>query len=231
MKLGQWLKTYRDSHSLSQGELAERMGIEQSYLSKLENDKSMPSAEMLDDILQATETTLEDLLSALDQGYLYNQLSALPQVKTYLVNEKLQVQQKTNNRLFLFGLLLCLGSFIFYLGMAEVLSSNTQYQYTSPGLLKPDESLRAYNMSVTGQMSNEEFRRRYNPKSILIDEYKVRSFVSETNGERRFYTLDKELHVESSFNRILKALGVLLFSGGFFGVVLLIINRKVLKNQ
>ncbi|MCL1076679.1 XRE family transcriptional regulator [Parashewanella spongiae] len=51
MTLGQIIKQIRVEKALSQPELAEKIGIEQSYLSKLENDKSLPSNEMLQAIL------------------------------------------------------------------------------------------------------------------------------------------------------------------------------------
>ncbi|WP_229381076.1 helix-turn-helix domain-containing protein [Shewanella psychropiezotolerans] len=43
MTLGQQLKQFRIDRGFSQPELAELAGIEQSYLSKLENDKSVLS--------------------------------------------------------------------------------------------------------------------------------------------------------------------------------------------
>ena len=44
--LGQQLKQLRNNKKLSQPEFAQQVGIEQSYLSKLENDKSIPSNEI-----------------------------------------------------------------------------------------------------------------------------------------------------------------------------------------
>ncbi|MBM7071474.1 helix-turn-helix transcriptional regulator [Shewanella sp. 202IG2-18] len=43
MTFGQIIKSFRTEKGLSQPEFAEQVGIEQSYLSKLENDKSLPS--------------------------------------------------------------------------------------------------------------------------------------------------------------------------------------------
>ena len=43
MTLGEQLKKLRNAKDLSQPDLANIAGIEQSYLSKLENDKSIPS--------------------------------------------------------------------------------------------------------------------------------------------------------------------------------------------
>lgn len=230
MTLGNWLKQYREQQKMGQPELAQSIGIEQSYLSKLENDKSLPSAEILDNIINATQTTLDKLVAGLDSQYVYNQLSRLPQVKAFLANQKQQSVQQTNKKLFIFGLMLTLGCFIFYLGYGQVLSSNVRYQYYSPGILKPNESLKAYDktLSSAGRMSEEDYGQRYNPKTIVMEDRQIRSFVSDKPGERRFFRYHDELHGESGFNKLLKAIGVLLFSGGFFGVVLLLINRKML---
>ena len=46
MNFGEKLKQIRTQKNLTQPQMAEAIGIEQSYLSKLENDKSIPSAEM-----------------------------------------------------------------------------------------------------------------------------------------------------------------------------------------
>lgn len=229
MNLGQWLKQYRQDNKLSQPELAERMSIEQSYLSKLENDKSMPSAKMLDDILQNTETTLAQLIEQLDSSYVYNQLSTLPQVKTYLVDQKLQSQQKSNRRLLMFGILLCLGSFIFYCGMSEVFSSNVRYQYYSGGILQKGEPLETFNRNTWhNHISEDVYHARFNPKTILIDSYQIEAFVDNSDNERRYFSLQNEIKLESSFNRFIKALGVLMFSAGLIGVILLVLNNKVL---
>jgi transcriptional regulator with XRE-family HTH domain len=230
MTLGDWLKQYREQHKMSQPQLADNIGIEQSYLSKLENDKSLPSSDILDAIVNSCETTLDKLVKGLDKNYVYNQLAKLPQVKSLLVNQQQQVSQQSNNRLFLFGLLLSLGCFIFYLGYAQVISSNKQYQYYSGGILKADEALESFHYRDWGQhLSNDEYHQRFNPKTVLMPEHNLQAFVSNTDNERRYYTYSATIKAETTFNSMLKALAVLLFSGGFFGVILLIINRKVLK--
>lgn len=55
---GTQLKHYRSELKLSQPEFAEQVGIEQSYLSKLENDKSVPSNDTFRSILTALNLTI-----------------------------------------------------------------------------------------------------------------------------------------------------------------------------
>ena len=52
MKFGEKLKVLRHDRGLTQPEMAEAIGIEQSYLSKLENDKSLPSEDTFVRILE-----------------------------------------------------------------------------------------------------------------------------------------------------------------------------------
>ena len=53
MTLGDTIKLLRTEQGLTQPELAERARIEQSYLSKLENDKGTPSFDIINRIAQA----------------------------------------------------------------------------------------------------------------------------------------------------------------------------------
>jgi transcriptional regulator with XRE-family HTH domain len=233
MTLGSWLKQYREEKQIGQPTLADSIGIEQSYLSKLENDKSLPSAEILDNIINATQTTLDKLVEGLDKSYVYNQLSKLPQVKAFLVNQKQQDNQQSNRRLFTFGLLLSLGCFIFFLGYGQVISSNVHYQYYSNGVLAKDEPLQTFDhrRGKSGLLTNDEYERRFNPKTIMREDKLMPAFVSNSNGERRYFLAGSRIYDESGFNRMLKALGVLLFSGGFFGVILLLLSRKLLNRS
>ena len=62
MKFGHKIRQLRNDKNLTQPQLAESMGIEQSYLSKLENDKSMPSNDVLNRILDVFDIELGDLV-------------------------------------------------------------------------------------------------------------------------------------------------------------------------
>ena len=62
---------------LTQPDAAAAMGIEQSNLSKLDNDKSLPSSDVLNRILDVFELEIGGLVSDLSQGA-RNQLRQLP---------------------------------------------------------------------------------------------------------------------------------------------------------
>ncbi len=61
MSFNENLRTLRLTRGLTQPALAEKAGIEQSYLSKLENGRSRPSEDVLGRLAQALEVKLETL--------------------------------------------------------------------------------------------------------------------------------------------------------------------------
>lgn len=70
MKLGSYLKNLRIAQDWTQPEAAEKIGVEQSYLSKLENGKATPSENMLDDLVAAYDVDLDDMVLTLSPGAL-----------------------------------------------------------------------------------------------------------------------------------------------------------------
>ena len=80
MHLGEKLKSLRKEKDWTQPQLAEAIGIEQSYLSKLENGKSIPSADIYELILKTFEIDTEEFLFDIDQSVVFRQLRQIPQV-------------------------------------------------------------------------------------------------------------------------------------------------------
>ncbi len=60
-KLGEKLKILRKERGLNQGELADRAGINRSYLSNLENGHSSPTIDVLDKITQALGVSMAEV--------------------------------------------------------------------------------------------------------------------------------------------------------------------------
>ncbi len=81
MKFGEKLKELRNEKGMTQPEMAEAIGIEQSYLSKLENDKSLPSRDTFVRILEVFELGIADVVDELDPSS-KNQLRQLSEVGT-----------------------------------------------------------------------------------------------------------------------------------------------------
>jgi len=83
MHFGERLKQIRTEKGLTQPQFAQAAGIEQSYLSKLENDKSVPSAEMFSTILAGLEMDAATFLSEVDQDVLATTLRHIPAVTQF----------------------------------------------------------------------------------------------------------------------------------------------------
>src|SRR6266566_9224144 len=74
MTLGQYVRELRRQHHLTQRQLAERIGVDFSYISKIENDRleHTPSIKMLQDlarVLGVDELELMDLANKVPQGF------------------------------------------------------------------------------------------------------------------------------------------------------------------
>ena len=87
MNFGDKLRKLRKDKGFTQPELATAMGIEQSYLSKLENNRSLPSNDVLQRILDVFDTDIGTLVDDLDQG-VRNQLRQIPDIAEHFNHRK-----------------------------------------------------------------------------------------------------------------------------------------------
>ena len=69
---GERLMIYRKRAGLSKKELAKRVGISVSTLTKYENDESQPNVDMLTDLAIALVRSVNNLLSGFGDPYLEN---------------------------------------------------------------------------------------------------------------------------------------------------------------
>lgn len=69
MTYGEWLRSRRDAVGMTQRELGERIGMDQSYLSKLERGyhASLPDPDQAREIAHILGTTVQDMMTSL--GY------------------------------------------------------------------------------------------------------------------------------------------------------------------
>jgi len=238
MTLGKKLKTLRAEHNLSQPELSEKIGIEQSYLSKLENDKSIPSNDIFINILQAFHITLEQFVSDFSQGVELERLRQIPDVDRFLSS---QLKNKQNNQrrfLYLSSLLIVLATTLFYVGFSKLLFSEVQFQYESDGVLKegePNNALSSWERLLTIEQREDrsfwdqrklDTAKRINRKALSFFVHQGPYFRVDTKAGYRFYRLMKEQTINRSVNAWLQVLGVLLFSTGIMGFLL---ERRLFK--
>ncbi|WP_289030245.1 helix-turn-helix transcriptional regulator [uncultured Paraglaciecola sp.] len=238
MTLGRKLKSLRTEHELSQPELADKIGIEQSYLSKLENDKSLPSNEVLRKILDAFNLSLSTFLKDFELGKEHGVLRQIPIVDEYFSEQETVKFAQQRVYFITSSFIIVLAVTLFYMGYSKQVFSETQFQYESQGvifegepdiifsrwmsLLSPDESAdRTF-------MANKklEIALRVDEKMISLFKYAGQSFKQKQEDGHRHFVLKREKQIKRPINAWLQVLGVFLFSLGIMGFV---IERRFFK--
>ncbi|CAB0151436.1 hypothetical protein PSI9734_01823 [Pseudidiomarina piscicola] len=237
MTLGDYLKQQRTEQTLSQAELAEKMGVEQSYLSKLEAERSLPSAEILTAWLTALELELDDVLAHLDRAYLHAKLARIPSIDAWLRQQK--VQSLVRERIRLYAAVLCIAVAVpmFYLGYTKLLFDESIYEYESPGVVLPGEPQDIFALAPqlqNGSLSERhqahvDILKRRDPKIRLLQDYRGAQFSqaipeAPNDGFTRTYYLEKTHQRARWPNTLLQALG--LFIGTAGAVLLMALLRK-----
>jgi len=220
MKFGEKLRLLRQDKELTQPELADAMGIEQSYLSKLENGKSLPSNDVLNRILDVFSLEVGDLVEGLDQG-VRNQLRHIPDVATYFNNEKQQLIGNRRRWLLISSALIASGVALIYAGNVHLFYPSVVYQYISEGVILDGES-------------KEFFRRRNQAGNLVTErrdedylttwEYRGNVFNVSVDGGSRTYYVDGEHEIDPWQNKGVTFIGLLL---GVFGAIGLVLERKL----
>jgi transcriptional regulator with XRE-family HTH domain len=234
MNFGERLKQIRTEKGLTQPQFAQLAGIEQSYLSKLENDKSVPSAEMFSTILAGLDMDAAAFLSEVDRDALATTLRHIPAVTQFAANA-VAVQIKDTKK-WLYG-----SAAAWVLGFAMMLAandgiffSNNLYKYDSPGVIRagePENIFEKHRELLTQQMiaklmSFEEAQKQISQfqtsriRPITVESPVNRGtvyFEAAENGRRRFDLVHTE-YVHPPGNRILQYLGAIVFACGFVGL-------------
>lgn len=234
MNFGERLKQIRTDKGLTQPQFAQLAGIEQSYLSKLENDKSVPSAEMFSTIVSALEMDAASFLQEVDKEALATSLRHIPAVSQFTAGE---VAARLNHtRRWLFG-----SAAAWILGFAMMLAandgiffSNKLYKYSSPGVILPGEAENIFSswrevlaqqllaklitIEEMGKQSAEFVATRDRPVTVEWPDSRGTVYVEPVeNGRRRFELVDTR-HIEAPGNRILQYIGAIVFACGFVGL-------------
>jgi transcriptional regulator with XRE-family HTH domain len=233
VNVGERIRQLRTERSLTQPQLAEAIGIEQSYLSKLENDKSVPSADIFQAILKGFAMDAASFLAGIDERVMHRELRQIPEVANHInsgVTERIHGIRK-----WLFGSAAAcvVGLSLVLAGYRGLLFSNQQYTYFSPGVILPGEPSNIFSThsdflrrrfwahEITDVEQNKleyEFNmKRIRVDYLLSDTYRGEAFAVKVDGGRRDYDLRKVAEHERVENRYLTLLGLLLTFGGLFG--------------
>lgn len=245
MNIGEKIKQLRIDKNLTQPQLAEAIGIEQSYLSKLENDKSIPSADIFQAILKVLVVEVGDFLEGIDEKIIHRQLRQIPEVANYL---NAGVAYRIHNiKKWLYGSAAAcvIGLTLIVAGHKGLIFSTQQYNYLSKGVVSEDEGMNIFDTSIfenllsrkqrAGLISTEEKYKllyefestRIRPIYTLSSTYLGQNYVLPVAGGSRKFSLENEAVGEQSANRFLILLGSLLSFAGLFGFIVEVRLRKI----
>ncbi len=232
MTLGKQIKHFRTERGFSQPELAELAGIEQSYLSKLENGKSVPSNDIFRQLLAALSLSTQEFIEALDTDKHKQQLNLIPDIELLLAQKNKMNVQNLRRYLYISGILLIIGVTLFYTGSSKQLFNETRYQYQSHGLVMIDEpddifSSWRHRIDTDGEAGRAlmkerrlEMENRRDNSFLLTTENRGPEFTMVLENGKRHYFFDNEERIPKPVNAWLQILGVLLVTSGLIGFVL-----------
>jgi transcriptional regulator with XRE-family HTH domain len=231
---GEKVRQLRTERNLTQPQLAQAIGIEQSYLSKLENDKSVPSADIFQAILKAFSIDVASLLAGVDEKQIHSDLRQVPEVADHLKAQIITRIHSIERWLYGSGVALALGLALGLAGYRGLLFAQMQYNYESPGVLQPGEAPDFFDryggllrQQVSADLINEqeriarviEIESRKSLDYRLLDEYRGQGFLEKTPGGNRFFFFHHASAHERPQNRWLMFIGALLACGGIVGFV------------
>lgn len=94
MTLGDKIKTLRESNGMTQGELAEKIGLKKSSISMYERNKNIPPTAVLSKIAHAFGMLLPDLLSYTEQdanGVIFEGVINMPAGEKVTINDMIEI--------------------------------------------------------------------------------------------------------------------------------------------
>src|SRR5690242_17417594 len=146
VNFGDKVKQLRAERNLTQPQLAQAIGIEQSYLSKLENDKSVPSADIFQAILRAFSLDVATFLDGIDDKIVHRDLRQVPEVANHLNGRVTRRVHSIKAWLFASAIACVLGLTLAVAGYRGLLLSSWQYNYVSKGLVLPGEPTNVFDI-------------------------------------------------------------------------------------
>ncbi len=201
MKLGEKIKLLRTEKALTQPELADKAGIEQSYLSKLENDKAVPSFDIINRISMALELSGMDLIDGLSPSYVEDHLSHIPEVAAEYALIKQKRETTMKKRFMAAAMAVVVGIGVFLVGYEDLLFPETGFYYDSYGVVKAGEPIDQFSDNYIfriGETGDDARKRslankdRYDRDEVIRFD-RLDRFVVDVEGGRRLYKIRKKM--------------------------------------
>lgn len=236
MTLGEYIKDARAKMQLSQPQLAEQIGIEQSYLSKLENDKSLPSNEVFRRLLSALNIPLAAFIATFSVQE-QQQLTAIADVELYLKQQGNKQQRNLGWLVLSLSFVFALGAACFYAGFQALCFPERLYQYESRGVVLPGESAFVFtdwdqSYSVfpsTDKEMQQKKKEMYQRLAQLTEhsfEHKGEYYIRTVDGGSRTFEYKTPSRVSRTGNTVLQLLGLFLM---VFSAVLSLGRKALLR--
>lgn len=181
MRFGDYIRDVRRRLNWTQPEAAREIGIEQSYLSKLESGKSYPSEEVFSSIINRYSIDVSMLDQTLFPAEL-DRLRDITQIRDVILRSEQQQTKRTQRLLTLGTLALTFGGAC--LGAASLAeeSEKTLYQYRSTGsdveASAQDEATGAETSTNSVGLTSEPHQR--NAEFIFLEDYRDVVFSEDT---------------------------------------------------
>lgn len=238
MTIGNRIKHLRQSKDLSQPALAELAGIEQSYLSKLENDKSVPSSEIFEQLLSALDVSVEQFMQQVDWQLNRTTLQQISVLQRYMDAQSQRKIKRSVSIQWVIGIVIVVSVGLFYTGYSKELFSETLYIYESHGVVlegEPNDVFERWHSliprdaegrsSLVDQKAREMQLRRDTTYHQSY-QYLGDSFSHSVANGKRVFEFEKTVSIERPINAWFKTIGVMLLVAGVLSLFLHLRNLK-----
>lgn len=229
MHLGDKLRQLRNEKNLTQPELAEAMGIEQSYLSKLETGKSLPSNDVFNRLLDVFDLDIAGLVDDLDQSA-RNKLRQIPDVAAYFNQRRQQLISNRKRWLLVSAFFVSIGLALVYAGQVHLFFPDTIYQYVSYGVVHEGESKELFvnpDGSVPRALSHEQRMKfldsiiaRRDEDYVQHDSFQGNLYNVQVEGGSRSYHLRNQTEIDPWQSKLIIFFGILMAMMGLIGIIL-----------
>jgi transcriptional regulator with XRE-family HTH domain len=199
MKFGDYLKHRRTELGWTQPDAAAKAGIEQSYLSKLETGKSIPSGDVYQRLVAAFGIETKAMTAILFPAEL-DRLREIESVRAVLLRQDREARSLP--RRWLLGGLAMLIAGGGLVGLSRIDSGTTvrQFTYQSTGVVRPGESLDIFaGMDEEPDPATPDYAERVARRNRLIERVDDRTmssvdirgaaFIERVPGGRRVWRL------------------------------------------
>lgn len=235
MNFGAYLKIQREDRGWTQPVAAEKIGIEQSYLSKLELGKATPSEEMFERIITAYEINTTAMARDVDLSDL-ERLREIGAVRDMVRRIEGKTSRTRRSWLLAGMIMVALGGAILSFVITERRYGDTEWAYVSKGIILEGESdfvfadinLKSPKMNPVAAECPEDalctqpvtfvedpIMKRVHPQYLFIGQYRGAYFAMDVEGGRRvFEEAGKRRKPETLNIHVFHALAVALLLGG-----------------